>query len=255
LFALSQNKCAFPDCSSPLVDADGTVTGRICHIKARSPGGKRYDQSQSNTERHSFENLILLCAYHHDVIENHEETYTSEVLKNIKHKHENCERDTEVEITTEITKGANKLLSYYQMPSISKVSGSVMVNSPGAIHAQIVNIKTTKRKASFTPPAESIASILSHRNYVKHLIDRYNEFASSDPEKKTKFRYSVIYSSIQTEFGAKWDMIPLSYFNDLVSYLHKRIYNTRLGRIRKKSGEKCFSTFEEYLMKYYDKIY
>lgn len=33
LFAASGNRCAFPGCDRPL------VTGEICHIRARSPGG------------------------------------------------------------------------------------------------------------------------------------------------------------------------------------------------------------------------
>jgi hypothetical protein len=43
LFAFSKNQCAFPDCTIPIVEASGVVTGIICHIKARNRGGPRYD--------------------------------------------------------------------------------------------------------------------------------------------------------------------------------------------------------------------
>jgi hypothetical protein len=67
LFALSSNQCAFPGCSQPLVDPpSGKVTGRICHVKARSEGGPRYDPGQSDEERHGFGNLLLMCPMHHD---------------------------------------------------------------------------------------------------------------------------------------------------------------------------------------------
>jgi len=89
LFAVSGNRCAFPGCALPLVDeASGKVTGRICHIKADSPGGQRYDPEQHNRERHGFANLVLMCPLHHDVIDSDGETYTVERLLEIKARHE-----------------------------------------------------------------------------------------------------------------------------------------------------------------------
>ena len=49
-FALSGNLCAFPRCHFPIIESAGTVTGEICHIRARSAGGPRYDATQSDTE-------------------------------------------------------------------------------------------------------------------------------------------------------------------------------------------------------------
>jgi hypothetical protein len=69
LFALSRNHCAFADCMIPIVQPSGTVTGKVCHIKAKSPGGPRYDSTQSDAERHAFDNLILLRGVHHDIVD------------------------------------------------------------------------------------------------------------------------------------------------------------------------------------------
>jgi len=89
LFAVSGNRCAFPGCALPLVDeASGKVTGRVCHIKADSPGGPRYDPEQHSKERHGFANLVLMCPLHHDVIDGDVETYTVERLLEIKARHE-----------------------------------------------------------------------------------------------------------------------------------------------------------------------
>ena len=89
LFAVSGNRCAFPGCALPLVDeASGKVTGRICHIRARSPEGLRYDPEQSEKKRHGFANLLLMCPLHHDVIDSDAETYTVERLLEIKTQHE-----------------------------------------------------------------------------------------------------------------------------------------------------------------------
>ena len=69
LFAKSRNQCAFSGCNKLLVQDDGVVTGRICHIKASSKRGPRYDGSQSDEDRHSYGNLLLLCPEHHDIID------------------------------------------------------------------------------------------------------------------------------------------------------------------------------------------
>lgn len=89
LFAVSGNRCAFPRCSQHLVDqSSGKVVGRICHIKAASPGGPRYDASQTEDQRHGFENLVIACPVHHDVIDDDPESYTVERLQKIKATHE-----------------------------------------------------------------------------------------------------------------------------------------------------------------------
>src|SRR5882672_2726342 len=68
LFAHSGNRCAFPSCTTDLVQGD-VIVGEICHIKAASPNGPRYDGDQSAKDRHSYDNLVLLCATHHTVID------------------------------------------------------------------------------------------------------------------------------------------------------------------------------------------
>jgi hypothetical protein len=87
LFALSSNRCAFPRCPIALVQGD-TVVGEVCHIKAANPGGPRYDERQTNAERHAFANLILMCGTHHTVIDADEEAYTVERLVKLKAEHE-----------------------------------------------------------------------------------------------------------------------------------------------------------------------
>jgi len=67
---------------------ESTVVGEICHIKAANSGGPRYDPQQSATERHGYDNLILLCGKHHTVIDADEEAYTVERLIKMKADHE-----------------------------------------------------------------------------------------------------------------------------------------------------------------------
>jgi hypothetical protein len=87
LFAVSGNRCAFPNCRTGIVNQE-TILGEICHIKSARPNGPRYDALQSADERHGYDNLILLCANHHTVIDDDEEAYTVERLAKMKREHE-----------------------------------------------------------------------------------------------------------------------------------------------------------------------
>lgn len=86
LFAESGNLCAFPKCSSPLVTGK-MVLGEICHIKAQNLTGARFDNSQTDEDRHSFDNIILLCPTHHKVVDDDEESYSAERLVKMKADH------------------------------------------------------------------------------------------------------------------------------------------------------------------------
>jgi len=87
LFAHSGNQCAFQRCTSPLVDGE-KVVGKICHIKARSSNGPRYDPHQTAAERHGYDNLILLCGRNHDVIDDDPDAYTVDYIQKMKLQHE-----------------------------------------------------------------------------------------------------------------------------------------------------------------------
>lgn len=245
LFARSRNQCAFPACSTPIVEDSGVVTGIICHIKARNKGGPRYDAKQSAEERHAFENLILLCSRHSKIIDSQPKAYPVELLQEIKELHE---RDGNIELTRKDSAAVDLLLNEYRMIYVAPGS-TVSVSSAQTIHAKTVKIEGRRKSPTIAAPDGAIAANLVHRNYVKHLIDRYNEFAADQPGRKT-FSYAAIYTTIKKLFGAKWDMIPSERFEDLASYLQERIDNTRLGRINRSKGIPNYSMFDPYIEKY-----
>lgn len=89
LYALSGNECANPICHTKLVNPDENAKDdQICHIEAASPDGPRYNPTQTDDERRSFDNLILLCHKCHDMIDNNPDIYTVEILKQWKREHE-----------------------------------------------------------------------------------------------------------------------------------------------------------------------
>jgi hypothetical protein len=89
LFTLSSNRCAFSRCPATIIDGS-TVVGKVCHIKGAKPGSARHDAQQSAAKRHGFDNLILMCGRHHDVIDDkeNEEAYPVERLLKMKADHE-----------------------------------------------------------------------------------------------------------------------------------------------------------------------
>ena len=90
LWGRSGNICSFPDCGVELAQekvAD-RVIGEEAHIKGEKPSAPRYDPKQSEEERNSYENLILLCPTHHTEIDAEPIIWTVERLKKMKVSHE-----------------------------------------------------------------------------------------------------------------------------------------------------------------------
>lgn len=230
LFALSGNRCAFFDCLTPLVEDSGTVTGEICHIRAASLGGPRFDKDQSDSERHTAANLILLCARHHKIIDSEPQKYSVPVLEDMKRK---LEQPGLVEISPLLAKAAQKLLDNYLSVIIHSNSGQIAIQSPGAIQANTVNVKTTKSKVVVTPPHGSIASDRKMLSYGKYLIDRYQYFQKADPQKAGNYKYIAIHNSLKREFKGDWKLLPLNRFDEVADFLQRRIDNTKLGRINR----------------------
>jgi hypothetical protein len=89
LFGRSNNNCAFPKCTIKMIDEESdTIIGEICHIEAKNPKGPRYNPSQTDEERDSFDNLILMCSIHHKVIDDDSDSYSVERLRQIKNSDE-----------------------------------------------------------------------------------------------------------------------------------------------------------------------
>lgn len=68
------NGCAFPRCDRSLTILDAqtglwSVNSVICHIRARSENGPRWDSAMTSEENRSFENLLLMCKVHAAVID------------------------------------------------------------------------------------------------------------------------------------------------------------------------------------------
>lgn len=79
-----------PECRNELVDAGGTMLGKIAHIHAANKGGARFNRALDEEGRRAFENLLLVCGKHHDIIDdpNREAEFPAELLRSYKQLHE-----------------------------------------------------------------------------------------------------------------------------------------------------------------------
>jgi hypothetical protein len=94
LWGRAANRCAFTNCKRELVidsteTDDESLVGEACHMIAESPQGPRGDSLLTDEQRNRYDNLILLCAVHHKVIDDQPTTYPVSKLKEIKQAHEN----------------------------------------------------------------------------------------------------------------------------------------------------------------------
>lgn len=89
LFAASGGACAFPGCTTLLAHPEtGVMLGEMCHIRGASAGGPRHDPDQEESARSEPDNLLILCATHHSLVDKDPNTYTAEALRQMKRNHE-----------------------------------------------------------------------------------------------------------------------------------------------------------------------
>ena len=72
----------------PDKEGNDFLIGEMAHVEGENPGSARYNPYMTDEERSSYENLILLCPTHHEIIDKDVQQYTAAKLKQIK-KHIN----------------------------------------------------------------------------------------------------------------------------------------------------------------------
>lgn len=93
LYARSGNRCAFTNCRRLLVvpgppGEAPVLLGDVAHIIGASPAGPRGESILTPAERNKYDNLILLCNIHHQLVDAQESTYSPERLRAMKQDHE-----------------------------------------------------------------------------------------------------------------------------------------------------------------------
>lgn len=222
------------------------MTGEICHIRARSPGGPRYDTTQTDEQRHAFENLVLFCSVHHKIVDDQPAKFTAELLQDMKEMHE---RDGSIELTHGDAQLARRLLdSYVQI--VASGEAQVMVASPGGIQAKNLTIKTSRKTLPIPLPPDAIGSNIAMRSYAEYLVKRYIDWRLKGVESgkdRRRFHPSMAHQLVERNFGARTYLVPQARFHDLVRFLQDVIDGTIEGRIKCSHGVRNYHSFEEHL--------
>jgi hypothetical protein len=176
VYALSGNRCAFPGCDVPLVDpTTGGVRGELTHIAGVTPGGPRYDPSQTDEERQGKENLILLCQYHHSVID--AGPYTAEDIRRMKAARETFPRE-------ELAPADELIRALLQKMGATINHGSIILPqgmTGGQVAHTIINL--SPQAASESLPRHDQLVIRTHDFSAKFMA--YDGYGTARPSKLT----------------------------------------------------------------------
>jgi hypothetical protein len=93
LYGLAAARCSFRDCRMDLTlkhvpGEKKQQIGKIAHIVAHSKNGPRADAAYPANQLDTYDNWILLCGIHHDIIDTASHRYTADALLKIKKEHE-----------------------------------------------------------------------------------------------------------------------------------------------------------------------
>lgn len=189
--------CSNPQCNRMTVGPVSsdpnlfTKTGNAAHICAASPGGPRYDMSQTKEERSSIKNAIWLCATCSTLIDkNNGIDYPPDHLRKWKRDHEELVKtclEGERRVVFSLNKTptdhlvANQLLKFMQNRGVlfSPLEGE----NPAHVFDSIKEIRTflTQLEATLDPESPLVVIVSSINNACRYFMNKtslnaeYNE--------------------------------------------------------------------------------
>lgn len=160
LFAFCGNRCAYPECTEPIIAnatpySEDLVVGHIAHIYAHSDKGPRGRPGMKEGQRNQTDNLMLFCPTHHAIVDGQHETYPAALLQTWKERHERRYRDG---ISTKLTDigyaelevAARALITAALIPSgdyrIISPSDKIGKNELGAASAMLLTLGAAKSR-------------------------------------------------------------------------------------------------------------
>ncbi|MBZ5569080.1 MAG: hypothetical protein LAN64_14670 [Acidobacteriia bacterium] len=176
LFGLSAGRCNEPTCfAEVLVNATqfdkAVVVGKIAHIEAHSDKGPRANPNLTKKERDCYLNWILLCGYHHDIVDAQDCTYTSELLLGWKRDHERRINDA--------LGAAMPLITYAELAVVTAGVALSIAGTPAAdLHVTAPAAKMEKNKLTGAVQ-HFLLLALGKAPDVKRFVEHY---AKVDPE-------------------------------------------------------------------------
>ena len=229
LWGFSAGRCSYPNCKIKLVLSSSTehdkaaIIGNIAHIYAHAEGGPRFNPDISEKDRNSYDNLILLCGTHHDMIDKQPNKHPTSILLKYKKQHEKwVDEKLAEEIQSvsfaELEKVVEGILVYPVEPTqnltLIPLKGKINKNNlssriegriiTGMIKSQVVRefVQDAAKLDPFFPEKLSNGFIKKYSDFRKEglegdsLFEALHEFASggfNDFEKKSAGLAILVY--------------------------------------------------------------
>ncbi len=192
VFARCGNRCSFPGCDQIIASkgdsTNYTNTGELAHIKGDKEDSSRYDPNQSDKERNSPDNLILLCGTHHKMIDDQPDVYTVDKLTEMKYQHEEW-------VISQYSKSTNEL-TFAELEVIRKfIESSELIETD----MSVIHLKDKIRKNEISPKTETLIKIgLARTSLIRDYID-----ANLDPEFGERLKKGFVqeYTKQKTDFS------------------------------------------------------
>lgn len=220
LYALSDNRCAFPNCTVTFTSPSSlTNLSNICHIEDAVEGG-RYNPNMTDSQRASFENLILLCPNHH-IETNDIEKYTVDSLRKMKQNHESLS----------ISKGLARNPSMLKN-TINAISQLSLEDIP---ELERLNVYSPKLKLNYNTVKTNYSIIQDFKIYQGKINSLYDELERQGSIKKEKLLSNInqIYTKIKGGYvldsETPLDIIRLNADNildDVFNELYRQLENS-----------------------------
>lgn len=183
LWAQSGNRCAL--CRQELV-LSGTVTddqsvvGDECHIVSREVNGPRHDSTYPKEKIDTIDNLILLCRVHHKQVDDQVETFTADILRQMKANHE---------------KWVSEKLGQHEAKSvrIRRIKGNIpsLAGHLGSI-AEVLNLVLGSYGGYFNhDEPRSVEEAEMVGGFLQDLRDLIDLWSDMEPVEQVKATYSL----------------------------------------------------------------
>jgi len=137
LWVKAGGMCSFKNCREELL-IDNIKIGHIAHIVAKSPRGPRGESAYEKDSIDHYDNLILLCPTHHQMVDSKAEDWPSETLQDMKIKHEGWVRE-------KLLRGNSwsppiSQLCYINIPRLSILAGLYNKQVPSPLEIAAYNL-------------------------------------------------------------------------------------------------------------------
>lgn len=185
LFTLAARTCYFPECREAVVafiEGIPVSNVHIAHIRGASVGSARYDPSMTDDDRASFDNLLLLCKPHHDLVDRlRPDDFSVDVLQEWKRRREGSQmealrglRDLTETRLAELLEEAMSHVRPKRDVSVEIAGGALVPGTTGVAHGPIDHWQTIVEMNPVLSNSLVLLTIARNTGGLAASIDSFN---------------------------------------------------------------------------------